>query len=76
MLFAEAEKASVCCGGKAMPVVEGADLRNVVRAWMEQFVGYAPHAENVALVWGYLVHCAKMDVGACGSGAYGGVMRW
>ena len=74
--FAEDEKPSLRCGGggaKVAPVVEGADVRKVVRAWVEEFVRYAPHAEDVALVGGYLVRCVETDVGAERAV---GVMRW
>lgn len=71
--FAEAEKPGLRCGGGAAPVVEGVDVRKVVRAWVEQFVRYAPHGEDVALVGGYLVRCVETDVGA--ERAIG-VMRW
>jgi hypothetical protein len=54
-------------------VVEGVDVRKVVRAWVEEFVRYAPHAEDVVLVEGYLVRCVETDVGAeCAVG----VMQW
>lgn len=82
--FAEPEKPSLRCGGDgdgakkkkaaaAAAVVEGADVRKVVRAWVEEFVRYAPHAEDVALVGGYLVRCVETDVGAERAV---GVMRW
>ena len=71
--FAEAEKPGLRCGGGATPVVEGVDVRKVVRAWVEEFVRYAPHAEDVALVGGYLVRCVESDVGAERAV---GVMRW
>lgn len=71
--FAEAEKPSLRCGGRVVPVVEGADVRKVVRAWVEEFVRYSPHAEDVALVGGYLVRCVETDVGAERAV---GVMRW
>ncbi len=71
--FAEAEKPGLRCGGGATPAVEGVDVRNVVRAWVGQFVGYAPHAEDVALVGGYLVRCVETDVGAERAV---GIMRW
>ncbi|KAH9989747.1 hypothetical protein BJV77DRAFT_1061146 [Russula vinacea] len=51
----------------------GAEVRKVVRAWVERFVGYAPHAEDVALVGSYLVRCVETDVGAERAV---GVMRW
>jgi DNA repair protein REV1 len=54
-------------------VVEGVDVRKVVRAWVEEFVRYAPHAEDVGLVGGYLVRCVETDVGAERAV---GVMRW
>ena len=61
-------------GGGAQPVVvEGADVRKVVRAWVDEFVRHAPHAEDVALVGGYLVRCVETDVGAERAV---GVMRW
>ena len=42
-------------------------MQKVVHACVEQFIGYAPHAEGVTLVGGYLVHCVETDVGgACG----------
>ena len=77
--FAEAQKPSLRCGGggggtKAPAlVVEGADVRKVVRAWVEEFVRYAPHGEDVGLVGGYLVRCVETDVGAERAV---GVMRW
>ena len=84
--FAEAEKPSLRRHGEAsasasasasaaavVMVVEGAEVRKVVRAWVEQFVGYAPHAEDVALVGSYLVRCVETDVGAERAV---GVMRW
>ena len=49
------------------------DVRKVVRACVEEFIRYAPHAEDVALVEGYLVHCVETDVGAeCAVG----IMQW
>lgn len=73
--FAEAAETrpSLRCGGGAVPMVEGADVRKVVRAWVEGFVGYAPHKEDVALVGAYLVRCVETDVGAERAV---GVMRW
>jgi DNA repair protein REV1 len=71
--FAEAEKPGLRCGAAAPVVVEGVDVRKVVRAWVEEFVRYAPHAEDVALVGGYLVRCVETDVGAERAV---GVMRW
>lgn len=72
--FAEAERPYLRCGGGgAAPVVEGADVRKVVRAWVDEFVRYAPHAEDVSLVGGYLVRCVETDVGAERAV---GVMRW
>jgi len=53
--------------------VDGADVRRIVRAWVEQFVRHVPHAEDVALVGGYLVRCVATDVGAERAV---GVMRW
>jgi DNA repair protein REV1 len=53
--------------------VEGAEVRRVVRAWVEQFVRYAPHGEDVELVGDYLVRCVETDVGAERAV---GVMRW
>ena len=64
---------SLRCGGGAVPVVEGVDVRKVVRAWVEEFVGYAPHKEDVALVGAYLVRCVETDVGAERAVC---VMRW
>jgi hypothetical protein len=54
-------------------VVEGVDVQKVVCAWVEEFVRYAPHAEDVALVKGYLVCCVETDVGAERAV---GVMQW
>jgi len=71
--FAEIEKPSLRCGGGATPVVEGVEVRKVVRAWVEEFVRYAPHAEDVTLVGGFLVRCVETDVGAERAV---GVMRW
>ena len=71
--FAETEKPGLRRGGGAPPAVEGADVRKVVRTWVEQFVGFTPHAEDIALVGGYLVHCVETDVGAERAV---GVMRW
>ena len=62
-----------CLRTAGAAVVEGADVRKVVRAWVEEFVGYAPHAEDVGLVGGYLVRCVATDVGAVRAV---GVMRW
>jgi DNA repair protein REV1 len=71
--FAETEKPGLRRGGGAPPAVEGVDVRKVVRAWVEQFVGFAPHAEDIAFVRGYLVRCVETDVGAERAV---GVMRW
>ncbi|KAH8978745.1 DNA repair protein [Lactarius hatsudake] len=73
--FAEAERPVLRRGdgADASPVVEGADVRRVVRAWVELFVRHVPHAEDVALVGGYLVRCVVTDVGAERAV---GVMRW
>ncbi|KAH9171433.1 DNA repair protein [Lactarius sanguifluus] len=74
--FAEAERPVLRRGDDAdtsSPVVEGADVRRVVRAWVELFVRHVPHAEDVALVGGYLVRCVVTDVGAERAV---GVMRW
>jgi DNA repair protein REV1 len=73
--FAEVEKPGSRCGGggAVAPVVEGTDVRKVVRAWVQEFVRYAPHAEDVELVGGYLVRCVETDVGAERAV---GVMRW
>ena len=54
-------------------VVDGVDVRRVVRAWVERFVAHAPHAEDVALVGAYLVRCVETDVGAERAV---GIMRW
>ncbi|KAI0276033.1 hypothetical protein BC826DRAFT_1114231 [Russula brevipes] len=43
-------------------------LWQVVHAWVERFVEYMPHAEDVALVGGYLVHCIETDELVLGSG--------
>ena len=66
--FAEAEKPVLWPGAQ-----EGAEVRRVVRAWVERFVGHVPHAEDVGLVGGYLVRCVETDVGAERAV---GVMRW
>ena len=79
--FAEAERpglrqqqgAGAGTGAVVVMVVEGKEVREVVRAWVAQFVRYAPHAEDVALVGAYLVRCAETDVGAERAV---GVMRW
>jgi DNA repair protein REV1 len=77
--FAEAEKPALRAGigggvgGRTSSVVEGVDVRQVVRAWVERFEGHEPHVGDVALVGGYLVRCAETDVGAERAV---GVMRW
>ncbi|KAH9039423.1 hypothetical protein EDB84DRAFT_1397049 [Lactarius hengduanensis] len=72
--FAEAERPVLRRGdADTSPVVEGVDVRRVVRAWVELFVRHVPHAEDVALVGGYLVRCVVTDVGAERAV---GVMRW
>jgi DNA repair protein REV1 len=72
--FAEAERPGLRRGDADMsPAVEVADVRRVVRAWVELFVRHAPHAEDVALVGGYLLRCVATDVGAERAV---GVMRW
>jgi DNA repair protein REV1 len=80
--FAETEKPALRTGGgggggggggSSPPVVEGVDVRQVVRAWVERFVEHEPHAGDVALVGGYLVRCAQTDVG---TERAVGVMRW
>ncbi|KAH9029068.1 DNA repair protein [Lactarius pseudohatsudake] len=72
--FAEAERPVLRRGdADTAPVVEGVDVRRVVRAWVELFVRHVPHAEDVALVGGYLVRCVVTDVGAERAV---GVMRW
>ena len=75
--FAEAEKPGLrqqgSAAGAVVMLVDGTEVRKVVRAWVEQFVLYAPHAEDVALVGSYLVRCAETDVGAERAV---GVMRW
>jgi DNA repair protein REV1 len=53
--------------------VDGVDVRRVVSVWVEQFARHAPHAQDVALVGGYLVRCVETDVGAERAV---GVMRW
>ena len=69
----EAEKPCLRSGGAGAAVVDGVDVRRVVRAWVERFVEHAPHSEDVALVGGYVVRCAQTDVGAERAV---GVMRW
>ena len=72
--FAEAERPGLRRGdAETAPAVEGADVRRVVRVWVERFVRHVPHAEDVALVGGYLVRCVATDVGAERAV---GVMRW
>jgi DNA repair protein REV1 len=72
--FAEAEKPGLRRGEADMsPAVDVADVRRVVRAWVELFTRHAPHAEDAALVRGYLVRCVATDVGAERAV---GVMRW
>ena len=72
--FAEAERPGLRRGDAGTsPAVDGADVRRIVRAWVEQFVRHVPHAEDVALVGGYLVRCVATDVGAERAV---GVMRW
>ena len=74
--FAEAEKPVLRSGGGAgagTGAVDGVDVRRVVSVWVERFAGHAPHAEDVALVGGYLVRCVETDVGAERAV---GVMRW
>lgn len=38
---------------------DGEHIQKVVHVWVEEFVGYPPSAEDVALVGGYLAHCVK-----------------
>lgn len=72
--FAEAEKPGLRRGeAETSPAVDAADVRRIVRAWVELFVRHAPHAEDIALVGGYLVRCVATDVGAERAV---GVMRW
>ena len=71
--FSEAEKPVLRTGGSVVPVVDGVDVRKVVRVWVERFSEHAPHAEDVELVGGYLVRCVETDVGAERAV---GVMRW
>jgi DNA repair protein REV1 len=72
--FAEAERPGLRRGdAETSPAVDGADVRRVVRVWVERFVRHVPHAEDVALVGGYLVRCVATDVGALRAV---GVMRW
>ncbi|KAH9057675.1 DNA repair protein [Lactarius vividus] len=72
--FAEAERPVLRRGdADTSPVVEGVDVRRVVRAWVELFVRHVPHKEDVALVGGYLVRCVVTDVG---TERAVGVMRW
>ena len=69
--FAEAERPGLRRGDAQ--AVDGVDVRRVVRVWVERFVWHVPHAEDVALVGGYLVRCVATDVGAERAV---GVMRW
>ena len=72
--FAEAERPGLRRGeAETSPAVDVADVRRVVRAWVELFTRHAPHAEDIALVGGYLVRCVATDVGAERAV---GVMRW
>lgn len=81
--FAEAEKPVLRPGatgtgagtsaGTGTGAVDGVDVRRVVSVWVEQFARHAPHAQDVALVGGYLVRCVETDVGAERAV---GVMRW
>ncbi|KAF8266584.1 hypothetical protein EI94DRAFT_1701612 [Lactarius quietus] len=72
--FAETEKPGLRRGdAQTSPAVDVADVRRVVRAWVELFARHAPHAEDVALVGGYLVRCVATDVG---TERAVGVMRW
>ena len=77
--FAEAEKPVLRPGaagagtGTGAGAVDGVDVRRVVSVWVERFVRHAPHAQDVALVGGYLVRCVETDVGAERAV---GVMRW
>src|SRR5260221_9892110 len=60
-------------GGTGPGAVDGVDVRRVVSVWVERFARYAPHAEDVALVGGYLMRCVETDIGAERAV---GVMRW
>ena len=72
--FAEAERPGLRQGdADTSPAVDAADVRRVVRAWVELFARHAPHKEDVALVGGYLVRCVATDVG---TERAVGVMRW
>ena len=72
--FAEAERPGLRRGdAETSPAVEAADVRRVVRAWVELFTRHAPHTEDIALIGGYLVRCVATDVGAERAV---GVMRW
>jgi len=68
----EGEKPTLRAGGTAV-AVDGKDVREVVRVWVERFLEHAPHAGDVGLVGGYLVRCVETDVGAERAV---GVMRW